>query len=111
MGQLINSGTVPPMENGDADLDRAYDMALWAMPEIRQKVLADQQKKAEDDRKAKAEAEKRAQQEAADKARKANAGSLAQSAPGSPLQNQNKPKKGKTVRESIMEARDELMER
>lgn len=109
MGQLIQSGTVAPLQNGSADLDKAYDMALWAMPEVRQKVQADLKTKDDAARKAKADTEKRAQQEQADKARRASAGSLTGGAPGNPVQ-PGKPKKGKSVRESIMEARQELAE-
>jgi hypothetical protein len=109
MGQLIQSGTVAPLPNGSADLDKAYDMALWAMPEVRAKVQADQKAKEDAARKAKADAEKKLQQEQADKARKAAAGSLTGGAPGNPPQ-PGKPKKGKSVRESIMEARQELAE-
>jgi len=112
MGQLMQANMVPPLANGDADLDKAYDMALWAMPEIRQQVLAQQQQKAQAELKEKADKERRAQQEAADKARRANGGSLAQGAPGNPVQpDQGKSKKGKSVRESIMEAREELLNR
>ena len=107
MAHLIASHAVPPLPNGTADLDRAYDMAMYAVPEVRGKVLADQQKAQADAAKAKQTAEKAAQQAAADKARKA-AGSLSQSAPGSPIAPQGKGKKGKSVRESIQEARDEL---
>lgn len=107
MGQLIGSGTIPPLPNGNADLDKAYETALWAMPEVRAKVQADMAQKQAEARRAKAAAEKAAQQEAADKARRAT-GSLAPGAPGAPAQDTKKGKKGKSVRESIMEARQEL---
>ncbi len=110
MGHLISSNAVAPLANGSADLDKAYDMALYALPDVRNKVLADQQQKAEAARVAKAAAEKKAQQEQADKARKAAAGSLTQGAPGAPAAGQTAKKKGKSVRESIMEARQELSE-
>lgn len=110
MAQLIASHTVPPLPNGTADLDRAYDMAMYALPEVRAKVLADQQAAAEAARKAKLAAEKKAQQEAADKARRA-AGSLSQGAPGATMVPPKKGAKGKSVRESIEEARAEIAER
>jgi hypothetical protein len=108
MAHLIASQAVAPLPNGSADLDRAYDMAIYALPEVRTKVLAEQQKREAETRKAKAEAEKAAQQAQADKARKANGGTLIQGAPGNPLTPQSKSKKGKSVRESIMDARNEL---
>jgi hypothetical protein len=108
MAQLIASQTVPPLPNGAADLDRAYDMALWALPEVRAKILEEQRKAEADKAAAKVAAEKKAQQEQADKARRA-AGSLSVGAPGSPAQPTGKAKgKSKSVRESIMEARAEL---
>lgn len=107
MAHLIASHAVPPLPNGTADLDRAYDMAMYALPDVRGKVLADQQKTQADAAKAKANAEKAAQQAAADKARRAS-GSLSQGAPGNPVAPQGKNTKKKTVRESIEEARAEL---
>jgi hypothetical protein len=109
MAHLIQSQAVAPLPNGSADLDKAYDMALYALPEVRQKVLAEQAEKAEAARKAKLDAEKKAQQAQADKARKAS-GSVVGGAPGSPSTAQGKPKKSKSVRESIMEAREQLSE-
>lgn len=108
MAQLIASQTVPPMSNGMADLDKAYDMALYALPEVRTKVLAEQEQKRITELKAKRETEKKAQQEQADKARKAAAGSLAGGAPGNPVQPQKGKMKTRSVRESIMEAREAL---
>lgn len=108
MAHLISSQAVPPLANGSADLDKAYDMAIYALPDVRQRVI-DAQKKTEDDaRKAKAATEKKLQQEQADKARRAGA-SLTPGAPGAAVAQQGKPKgKSKSVRESIMEARQEL---
>lgn len=107
MAHLIASQAVPPLPNGAADLDKAYDMALWGLPDVRNKVLADQQKAAQDAARAKQATEKKAQQEQADKARKAQAGSVTSSAPGSPAL-PSKSKKGKTVAESLREAMAEL---
>ena len=110
MAHLITSQAVPPLPNGNADLDKAYDMAMFALPDVRTKILADQQTAAEEARKVKAAAEKAAQQEQANKARRASGGSLTPSAPGNVIAQQGKPKKGKSVRESIMDARAELSE-
>lgn len=109
MANLIGSGAVPPLPNGSADLDKAYDMALWGMPEVRQKILAEQAAAQQAELKKKADAERKAQQELAEKARRA-ATSIAPTAPGAPVAQQKKGKTGKSVRESIMEARQELSE-
>ena len=94
---------VPPLANGAADLDTAYDMAVNAIPAIRQKVRQEELAKIEADRVAKEQKEKKAQQEAADKARKAS-GSLSLTAPGAPVTLQKGPKQRKTVGESLREA-------
>ncbi len=109
MARLIASQEVPPLPNGAADLDRAYDMALWALPEIREKILADQRQKAEEAQRAKQAAERKAQQDQADKARRVQAGSLSSSAPGAPSL-PAKGKKGKSVGESLRETIAELRE-
>jgi hypothetical protein len=109
MARLIASQEVPPLPNGAADLDRAYDMALWALPEIREKILADQRQKADAELKAKQVAEQKAQQDQANKARRAQAGSLTGNAPGAPTL-PVKGKKGKTVAESLRESIAELSE-
>lgn len=109
MAHMIASGAVPTLPNGAADLDTAYDRAIWAIPEVRQKILADQQKAAEDAAKAKAAAERKAQQDQADKARRAQAGSLTGNAPGTPPP-PVKGRKGKTVAESLRDAMKELSE-
>lgn len=107
MAQLIQSGATP-LKNGQVDLDGAYDMALYANPEIRKAVLAEQQKAAVAARKVKAAADLKAQEEAAVKARRAGT-SLGGGAPGEagPAQ-PGKRGKGLSVRESLMAAREEL---
>ena len=107
MAQLIQSGAVP-LKDGQVDLDGAYDMALYANPQVRQQVLTERQEAAKAASLAKAAAEKKAQQEQAAGARKA-AVSVNGGAPGGVGAAQAKPKgKGKSVRESILEAREEL---
>lgn len=106
MGNLIATGVVPPLPNGAADLDKAYDMAVYANPEVRAKILAEQQQKAEAERKAQAEKERKAQQEQANKARKAG-GSLSLNAPGETPEQKGQRKRGKSVRESLQEAIEE----
>ncbi len=107
MAQLIATGVVPAREDGSSDLDTAYETAIWAIPTIRAKIQADQTAaiaKAAADKKAK---EQKLQQEQANKARRTSGASLAGGAPGNPVQPAKKGK-GKSVRESIMEAREEV---
>jgi hypothetical protein len=105
MAHLIGSGAIPPLPNGGADLDKAYDMAIYALPDIRTRVLTAQETKAKADRMAKAKAEKEAQQAAATKARRA-AGGLGLSAPGSSAPPPADSKRGKTVKETLRDALD-----
>lgn len=108
MAFIIGSHMIPPKADGTADLDKAYDMALYANPTVREKVLADRRKNALEKRKKAEEAEKAAQQTAADKARRAGTG-LGPSAPGVTT-NVGGPakKRQKSVRESIADAMEEL---
>ena len=80
MAQLIQSGAVP-LKDGQVDLDGAYDMALYANPEIRAQVLAAQEAEKAKQLKAKQEAAKKAQEAEVAKARKAGV-SLGGGAPG-----------------------------
>lgn len=109
MAHLLQSGAVPPLPGNRADLDKAYDMALYAIPEVRAKILADQRKKEETDRAAVAAKEKKAQQEQAEKARRASGG-LGPSAPGNDPGPSAKGKKGSgtSVRDSLKAAMKEL---
>lgn len=110
MAHLLQSGAVPPLADGRADLDRAYDAAVYAMPEVRSKVLA-AQKAAETAAAAeKAKTEQAARQAEADKARR-RGGGLPPGAPGAtdPLGAGGKKKgSGRSVRESLLGAIDEL---
>jgi hypothetical protein len=107
MSRLIASGEVP-LKEGRVDLDGAYDKAIWAVKEVREKVLADQAKAAEAKRLADAKAAQAAAQAAADKARRAGV-SVTGGAPGAAGPAAAQPKaKGKSVRESLMEARAEV---
>jgi hypothetical protein len=109
MANLIASGAVP-LKDGQVDLDSAYEMAIYANPEVRTKVLTAQQEAQKKEAAAKAAAEKKAQQEQADKARKAGV-SVAGAAPGSPgTPGAKGTGKRKSVRESILEAQAELTE-
>jgi hypothetical protein len=106
MAHLIGSGAVP-LNNGNVDLDKAYDMALYGNPEVRAKVLQEQRQKETAERKTKAEAEKKAQAEAAEKARKAAVG-LPPSAPGTSSGAKKELGRGKTVAQSIRDSIEEL---
>ncbi len=109
MAHLIGSGAVEALPDGRADLDKAYDMALYANPDVRTRLLASQTQAAEKARKDREAAEKTAQQALADKARKTGI-SLSPAAPGA-VAAQGKPKgKGKSVKESLMESISELSE-
>lgn len=109
MARLIASGQVPPLEDGQADLDTAYETAVWMHPELRTALLAEQRQQEEQERKRKADAERKAQEEQAAKARRA-AGSLTPQAPGSvqPGGSGKGPKKGLSVRESLKAAIQEV---
>lgn len=108
MAHLLESGAVPPLEGGRADLDKAYDMALYAVPEVRQQVLAEQEAARVAAEKTKREAETKLQQAQADKARRASGG-LVPGAPGQGLPPLPGGKPGKkSVRESLNDAISEL---
>lgn len=109
MGHLLESNQVPPLPNGSADLDKAYDMALWALPDVRQQVMADMEAKRTAEAKAKQDAERKALKEQAEKARRAG-GSLAPSAPGAPvtpggIRKGARKSVGESLREAIAEVR------
>lgn len=96
-----------PLKDGKVDLDTAYEMAIYALPDVRNRVWQEQQASAEAARKAKAEADFRAQQERANKARRAS-GSLTTSAPGAQVSRRDAPQKGISVRDSLKAAISEL---
>jgi hypothetical protein len=109
MAHIIGTRMIPPLPDGSADLDTAYDRAMYMNPVVRDKVLADRRKAALEKRKKAEEAEKAAQQAAADKARRAGGGVLRPSSPGATFANDDKAKKrGKSVRESLADAMEEI---
>ena len=109
MAQLIQSGAVP-LKNGNVDLDGAYDMALYANPEVRNQVLAAQQAESAKQAKVKADAERKVQQDQANKARRVAVGVSSSSPGAAPGTIAGRPvgKGRKSVRESILEAREAL---
>jgi hypothetical protein len=110
MAHLIGSGAVP-LKEGKVDLDRAYEMAIYADPNVRSQVLTAQQEEQKKQAATKAAAEKKAQQDAADKARRAAVSitGAAPGAPGAPLKGANA-KQRKSVRESINDAMQQLQD-
>lgn len=94
MGQLIASGAVPSLPSGQVDLEGAYERAIYADPEVRALVLAEQQ------------AEKAAANKAAvDKARKAGQSMRVGSPNGAAANGAFKQTpKNETVRDSIRRA-------
>jgi hypothetical protein len=104
MSRLIESGIVP-LRDGQVDLDAAYEHAVYSSPEIRAQLQATERQKAAAAAEAKAKAERTAQQAAADRARGASR-SLAPSAPGAggAVVAGSRPKKGMSVKESLMAA-------
>ncbi len=107
MAHLISTGVVPPLQNGMADLDTAYDYAVHALPNVRKQVLTAQQKAEQDQRKAQQDQERKAQQDQANRARRAS-GSLTSGAPGQPGEKPGKGAQRKSVKESLQEAMEEL---
>lgn len=111
MGKLIigmqQDNSVPLLQNGSVDLDAVYDMALYASPEVRAEIFAAQKVTEEAERKKKADAERKAQTDQAEKARRAASG-IAPSAPGQQAPTKGQRKGGKSVRDSLKEAMEEL---
>lgn len=105
MARLIQSGAVP-LKDGKVDLDGAYEKAIRLNDEIWTATQAQKAAAEEAKRVAAGEAKKKAEAEAAEKAKRA-AVSLTPAAPGAPGAAGAKVKKGKSVRESLMEAIDE----
>lgn len=109
MAQFIQSGAVP-LKNNQVDLDGAYEMALYANPEVRAKLLAEKDAAAEKARRDRAAAIKKKQEEEALKARRAGA-NIGGGAPGDAAPTGGKPKgRGKSVRESLLESLSEARE-
>jgi hypothetical protein len=102
---------VPPLANGNADLDKAYDMAVYAMPEVRAKAQKATQDAEAAQRLAKDQQEKKLQKDKLEAARKAS-GSIPISAPGVPAGGKApQQKRGKTVRETLDESIAQVRER
>ena len=106
MARLIETGIVP-LKDGQVDLDTAYERAIYLNPEVRAKVLAEQQQANQQVQQTAAAATTAAQQTQVNKARKASV-SLPSSSPGNTsIGNgamKKKPGERTPVRESLKQA-------
>ena len=117
MARLMTPGAngepavVPPREDGNADLDRAYQIACAMPGPIAEKMKADAtaaEAKAKADKEA---TERAAQKQKLEAARRAS-GSIPINAPGLPSDGkQQQVKRGKSVRESLSDSIKEVRER
>jgi len=105
---LLQSGVIP-LKNGQLDLDSAYQRAIYADPEVREAIQAEEKEKA--DQKA-AQEKKDAELKRLQKLNAAKkASTLSTRAPtGNFKPADNKNKKPMSVRDSIMAARREVEE-
>ena len=106
MFTLLQNQSLIPLNNGSLDLDKAYELAINATPDVAQehqaKIKEEADQKAENERKA-AEL-KRLQKLNASK----KASTLSNRAPTGTANGKNQPRKPTSVRESILAARQEV---
>lgn len=111
MAELIQSGVVPLLPNGQVDLDTAYERAIYFNPEVRAKVLAKQQQANQQATQQQQEAATTARQQQVAKARRAGSSIPASSTPGTQVANSGAARgTGKSVRDSLREAMKSLRE-
>jgi hypothetical protein len=96
MAELISTGACP-LNNGQVDLQGAYDMAMKLDPELYEQTITER-----------INAEKKHASEAARKARYASSSLSPTSAGNGSIGGKGKKPGGKSVRESLLEAREEL---
>jgi hypothetical protein len=109
MAALIQAGLIPPLQNGQVDLDTAYERAIHYNPEVRAKVLAKQQQANQEAQQQATSAATTARQQQTQKARKAASSIPAAQAPGQvPTTPPKKPGQRTSVRESLKAAIAEL---
>ena len=107
MAKLIETGIVP-LKDGQVDLDTAYERAIYLNPEVRAKVLAEQQQANAQVQQQAAAVATTTRQAQANKARRA-AVSLPVSTPGTPSGNSSRKPPGKmSVKDSIKAAMEQL---
>lgn len=106
MAAMIQSGMIPPLANGQVDLDTAYERAIHYNPEVRAKVLAKQQQANAQVQQQATNAATTARQQQTQKARKAASSLPTGNAPGQTpsQQQQRKPGQRTSVRDSLREA-------
>ena len=104
MAKLIETGIVP-LRDGQVDLDTAYERAIYFNPEVRAKVLAEQQQANQQVQQTAAAATTAATQNQVNRARKASVSLPASTTPSGPVVTAKK-KSGQrlSVRESLMAA-------
>ncbi len=109
MAQMLESGMIPLKPDGQVDLDTAYERAIYFNPEVRAKVLAEQQQANTQVQQETVQAATTANQAQVNRARKA-AVSLPSSNPPGPAGTAVKKKPGPklSVRESLKAAMAEL---
>lgn len=111
MAELLQSGIIPLKPDGQVDLDKAYEHAIYFNPEVRAKVIAEQQQANQQVQQETAQAATTAQQVQVDKARKASVSIPSRGPPGT---NQpvrvaaKKPGQKLSVRDSLKAAVAEL---
>jgi len=114
MAKLIETQVVPLKANGEVDLDTAYERAIYFNPEVRKKVLAEQQQADLAARQQTQDAATTAQQTQVGKARKAAVSLPASSTPGATQGNRavvtKKPGQKTSVRDDLRLAIQQLRE-
>jgi DNA-binding TFAR19-related protein (PDSD5 family) len=112
MAKLIETQVVPLKANGEVDLDTAYERAIYFNPEVRKKVLAEQQQADLAARQQTQDAATTAQQTQVGKARKAAVSLPASSTPGATQGSRavvaKKPGQKTPVRDSLRQAIQQL---
>lgn len=110
MAKMIETGIVPLKQDGQVDLDTAYERAIYFNPEVRAKVLAEQQQANQQVQQKTEQAATTATQAQVSRARKASVSLPASTTPGqagSPL-SKKKPGEKLSVRDSLKAAMAEL---
>lgn len=112
MAGMLQSGMIPLLPNGQVDLDTAYERAIYFNPEVRAKVLAEQQQANQQVQQQTEEAATTANQQQVEKARKASVSipSRGTPGPGNAAPGAVKKKAGQkmSVRDSLKAAMAEL---
>lgn len=112
MANLLQSGMIPLLANGQVDLDTAYERAIYFNPEVRAKVLAEQQQANQQAQQEAEQAATTANQQQVEKARKASVSISSRNPPGAgnmqPGAVKKKPGQRMSVRESLKAAVAEL---